>query len=482
MKKATQLSSLSLLITALFSQQVFADVPLTLEQYNQATNPEFKRTVVVQNLNSPHNLVWGGDNNLWLTEQTSGNIVRINPNTGAKKTIFTVPDMVYDEGAQYGLLGIALDPKFNQASHQFVYVSVSIKNPNATDPAFPNQMVIRRYTYDAKKDTLVNPVDIIKGLPCSRDHQSSRLVIGPDNKIYYTIGDQGSNQLTYLFKPNLAQKTPTKAEVSAKDWHKYAGKILRLNLDGSIPSDNPYFDGVQSHIYTIGHRNAQGLSFAPNGKLLQSEQSANSDDEINLIVKGGNYGWPYVAGYKDNNGYAYANFSAAKGDQSKIKDPALNGLKAPEGVPVTKESEWSDKNFIQPLKTLFTVGNDHNFNDPTCGEYAYVCWPTVAASSAYFYKGGKSAIPGWENSLLVTSLKRGVIFRIQLDDSISVTKGDAIPMFRSENRYRDIVASPNGNELFVITDNAGSVQKNDGTVTKTVANPGALIKFTYQPK
>ena len=76
------------------------------------------------------------------------------------------------------------------------------------------------------------------------------------------------------------------------------GKVLRLNLDGSIPKDNPSFNGVVSHIYTLGHRNPQGLAFAPNGKLLQSEQGPNSDDEINLVLKGGNYGWPNVAGYK----------------------------------------------------------------------------------------------------------------------------------------------------------------------------------------
>ncbi|WP_000375034.1 PQQ-dependent sugar dehydrogenase, partial [Acinetobacter baumannii] len=144
--------------------------------------------------------------------------------------------------------------------------------------------------------------------------------------------------------------------------------------------------------------------------------------------------------------------------------------------------EWTGKNFVPPLKTLYTVQDTYNYNDPTCGEMAYICWPTVAPSSAYVYTGGKKAIPGWENTLLVPSLKRGVIFRIKLDPTYSTTLDDAIPMFKSNNRYRDVIASPEGNTLYVLTDTAGNVQKDDGSVTHTLENPGSLIKFTYNGK
>ncbi|MFI7918945.1 PQQ-dependent sugar dehydrogenase, partial [Acinetobacter baumannii] len=102
----------------------------------------------------------------------------------------------------------------------------------------PNQTIIRRYTYNKTTDTFEKPIDLIAGLPSSKDHQSGRLVIGPDQKIYYTIGDQGRNQLAYLFLPNQAQHTPTQQELNSKDYHTYMGKVLRLNLDGSIPKDN----------------------------------------------------------------------------------------------------------------------------------------------------------------------------------------------------------------------------------------------------
>ena len=75
-----------------------------------------------------------------------------------------------------------------------------------------------------------------------------------------------------MFEPNYAQSLPTQQELKNKDFHAYSGKVLRLNLDGSIPRDNPSFNGVTSHVYTLGHRNPQGLAFAPNGKLLQAEQ------------------------------------------------------------------------------------------------------------------------------------------------------------------------------------------------------------------
>ncbi|RSR51261.1 quinoprotein glucose dehydrogenase, partial [Acinetobacter baumannii] len=179
-------------------------------------------------------------------------------------------EIVSDADGQNGLLGFAFHPDFKH--NPYIYISGTFKNPKSTDKELPNQTIIRRYTYNKTTDTFEKPIDLIAGLPSSKDHQSGRLVIGPDQKIYYTIGDQGRNQLAYLFLPNQAQHTPTQQELNSKDYHTYMGKVLRLNLDGSIPKDNPSFNGVVSHIYTLGHRNPQGLAFAPNGKLLQSEQ------------------------------------------------------------------------------------------------------------------------------------------------------------------------------------------------------------------
>ena len=99
---------------------------------------------------------------------------------------------------------------------------------------------------------------MLDNLPAGNDHISGRLVFGRDQKLYLTIGDQGYNQLALYCSPIHAQELPTSADVRAKSFQKYEGKILRVNLDGSVPADNPTLGGVRSHVYSYGHRNAQG--------------------------------------------------------------------------------------------------------------------------------------------------------------------------------------------------------------------------------
>lgn len=474
----TYLKFTSLFASFFVAQHTIADQPIALNDYVKATTPEFNRKVLVSDIKYPHAIVIA-DHQMWISER-SGQISRLDLKTNKIITSFQIPNVVYNQQGQDGLLGLAFDPRFNKYSHRYIYVSLSTANPNSKDKNFPNQTVVRRYTYNPKTNMLTDEKTLITGLPSSQDHQAQRLVIGPDQKLYLSIGDQGSNQFSYLTVPNLAQEIPSKSDIQAKNYQKYAGKILRLNLDGSIPKDNPYFNGVTSHIYSVGHRNPQGLSFTPRGVLLESEQGPNSDDEVNIIKKGGNYGWPYIAGYQDDSGYAFADYSKYKGDPAALKDLRQNGLKAVEGVPIYKESSWKITNFVMPLKTLFTVPSDYNYNDESCGSMQYICWPTVAPSSAYFYQGGKNAIPGWKNVLLVPSLKRGVIFKIQLDDKTqTVAKENSELLFRGQDRYRDVVASPDGSTIYALTDHAGNVQSDNGTATSDLKHPGAVIEFKY---
>ena len=92
-------------------------------------------------------------------------------------------------------------------------------------------------------------------------------------------------------------------QVTAQNWTAYEGKVLRMNSDGSIPDDNPMINGVQSHIFTYGHRNAQGIAMGSNGDLYIVEHGDKSDDELNHLQAGGNYGWPNIAGYQDDLTY-----------------------------------------------------------------------------------------------------------------------------------------------------------------------------------
>ena len=475
---------LSMMFAAIASSS-WADTPPVPGAPIKPTTEAFEMKVIASGLGHPHNMVLGPDGQLWLTELSALRIVRVDPATGKLGVLANVTEAVHSkdetgDDKQDGLLGIALHPDLLKGKgRDYVYVSLAYTSGQGGE--FPNRTAIRRYTYDAKSGKLVAPLDILKGLPSAHDHQSARLLFGPDGKLYYSIGDQGANQIEYLCRANEAQVLPTADEVKAGDWQHYKGKVLRLNVDGSIPADNPLIHGVRSHIYAWGIRNTQGMVFSPAGKLFATDQGPNADDELNLLLPGRNYGWPNVAGRKDDAGYAYANFSAAQGGCAGLKDPGRNGLQVPPGVPVAKESSWSDPDFVEPLKTFFTVGNDYDYTNPVCkdNDLYFICWPTVAPSSVTYYKGGRAGVPGWAHSLLITSLKRGLVFRVQLDPTDSVPVGDAQPMLRTQNRYREIVVSADGSTLYVATDPGHLGTTNAGNAAFKLENPGSILAFKY---
>ncbi len=229
------------------------------------------------------------------------------------------------------------------------------------------------------------------------------------------------------------------------------------------------------------------MVFSPGGKLFSVNQGPNSDDTLNLIVAAGNLGWPNVLGFRNDLTYAYANFSAAKGGCEGLRDPAQNGTEVPPQVPVSRQSEFNDPNYVAPLKTLFAADpQDLNaeFRNPACSEKGlhYICWPTIAPSAVAYYGGLKRGVPGWDHSLLISSLKRGVIYRVRLDPTESVTIGNAEPLFRSQNRYRDIVVAADGRTIYVATDTLGyGLATNDaGSAAFNFENPGSILAFVYK--
>jgi glucose/arabinose dehydrogenase len=135
-----------------------------------------------------------------------------------------------------------------------------------------------------------------------------------------------------------------------------------------------------------------------------------------------------------------------------------------------------------PVATMFTVPSDWNFSDPKCQGNDFVCWPTVAPSSieVYMPKPG-DGIPGWENSLIVTTLKRGSIYRIPLAADGKSLRGPIERFFQSENRFRDTATSPDRKTIYVATDNGGLAESSSGGTTTTMQNPGAILVFTYTP-
>jgi PQQ-dependent dehydrogenase (s-GDH family) len=432
----------------------------------------FTTSVIATNLSAPHNILYGPDGLLWITERIGKNITIIDPVSGTRVHTIPVPGVHQSQG-QDGLMGMAFDPNYNNTHH--IYVAYTYD----ADPsdALERLVKITRFTFDPVSGTINQPIDLISGLQGSIDHNSGRLTFGPDGKLYYTIGDQGKNQLSLYCLNIEAQTLPTAQEVADKNWTAYQGKVLRINPNGSIPQDNPVIDGVQSHIYTYGHRNPQGLAVGPNGDMYVSEHGPDSDDEVNRLISGGNYGWPYVAGYKDDNAYRYLNWSST-GKQCPNLDSNNVSEAIAAGASVSNESEFNATNFVPPVATFFTVDNNYNFSDHNCGKMAYICNPTVAPSSLKLYNS--DYIPGWNGTLLMTTLKSGTIYQLSVNENGTGLTHDPVPLFHSENRYRDLAFSPDGSTMYVITDSSGPAQTIEGGgATTDLWNPGSVLVFKF---
>jgi PQQ-dependent dehydrogenase (s-GDH family) len=443
---------------------------------------QFSKRVVVSGLGGPWEVTWGPDGKLWITERTAKRVTRIDPATGERSVAATISE-VSVPGGQDGLLGMALHPELLKGTgNDYVYVFYTYvdeaqgADPTIADPKSPYRYLygkVVRMTY--KDGALTAPMTVISGLPASNDHSAGRIKFGPDKKLYLTLGDQGNNQLGNSCLPVEAQRLPTQQELSAKKFASYVGKSLRMNLDGSVPNDNPKLNGVVSHVFTYGHRNPQGLDFAPDGKLYSSEHGPKTDDEVNLLKKGGNYGWPHVAGLKDNKAYEYARWAEASTPCAQLK---FSDLAIHPSVPREPESAFK-KPMVDPVATLFTVPTGFNFHDPACKGIDYICWPTVGVSSVEHYQYKGTGVPGWDRVLLAPALKRGSLYVVPLKADGKAASGYISRYFQSEDRYRDTAVSPDGKTIFIATDPSGLAESATGGTTTQMQNQGAILAFTY---
>lgn len=216
-----------------------------------------------------------------------------------------------------GTLGLALDPDFSAGS-SYVYLYYTTEQ---TDNR------ISRFTYQDKR--LVDEEILVDDIPGNTIHNGGRLRFGPNGKLYAGTGDADN--------PDLAQ-----------DIDSLAGKILRLEPNGAIPDDNPRSD---SYVYSMGHRNVQGLAWDEDGQLFASEHGPDARDEINLIEPGANYGWPETRGEIELD-------SRADAPVSNYRNPLLesgNDTWAPSGLEYysddTLPEEWRSKLLFTGLRS-----------------------------------------------------------------------------------------------------------------------------------
>ena len=223
---------------------------------------------IVTGLDVPWDIDASINNELWFTEQ-NGSVYHMDLKSTKRKKVLRVPDVLYKKS--YGLLGMAVHPK-----QPFVFLHYTFTN---SPDSLAQQIYSRLVRYTFKNDTLVEPKILLDNIPGNTYHNGSRIAIAPDNKLFLSLGDMGDS--------NRAQNDSV-----------ITGKILRLNLEGTIPEDNPI---AGSPIWSRGHRNVQGLALNKKGMLYSSEHGPNNDDEINLIEANGNYGWPDVQGFCDTD-------------------------------------------------------------------------------------------------------------------------------------------------------------------------------------
>ncbi len=218
-------------------------------------------TVAATGLTIPWDIAFAPDGSLLITER-GGTFKRLLETVLSDIAFNPVPP--FATGGEPGLLGMALDPAF--AVNGYLYLCYSY-----TDNGPLNR--ISRFTLQGNE--LIGELQLLNAIPGSSVHNGCRMAIGPDQMLYATMGDANDSN-------------------AAQDQNSLSGKIFRLELNGAIPADNP-FPG--SPVWTLGHRNPQGLAFHPdNGRLYSTEHGPASDDEINLIEEGNNYGWPTVMG------------------------------------------------------------------------------------------------------------------------------------------------------------------------------------------
>lgn len=326
---------------------------------------------LVTGLQVPWDIQWGPDDMIWCTTRP-GNVHRIDPATGSYTTILDI-DVFGGNGSEAGLLGMAFHPDWENTPKVYLVYCTGSGWSNAEE-----NLSVFNWNGTALVDE-----EVLLTVDAGGIHNGSRLLVLPDNTLLMTTGDVGDGG------------------DSSQDLNSLNGKTLRLNLDGSIPSDNPW---ANSYVYTWGHRNSQGLCLGENGIIYSSEHGQSNWDEFNIIEEGRNYGWPNVEG--ECGGSAEIAFC-------------------------------EEYNVMEPLRA----------------------WaPCIAVNGIEYYN--HPAIPSWNNSVLMSVLGglSGQYERLSIlhlsEDGLSVESED---QYFSEfnQRIRDVAINPNTGAVYLALNGPG---------------------------
>jgi aldose sugar dehydrogenase len=281
---------------------------------------------------------------------------------------------------QGGLLDVALDRQF--ATNRTLYLTLSVRG----DGGYGTVIVRAALSQDEQSLTEVKEIFRMNKFTRKGQHFGSRIAIDKDGSLFFGIGDRGEGE-------------------RAQDSRDHAGSILHINADGSIPASNPYRGGTGglAEIWSIGHRNPQGITFDPEGgKLLTVEHGARGGDEVNNPQPGKNYGWPVITFGKDYSGVEIGEGTAKEGLE-------------------------------QPL---------------------FYWDPSIAPGAIAVYRG--SMFPEWNGDLLIAALKYQLLARLDRDETGAVTNEERL--FDGEfGRIRDVIVASDGALIMVTDEEDGAV-------------------------
>ena len=333
----------------------------------------YKLQPIVEELEIPWGTVFLPDGSLLITEK-NGTLIQVSTNTtNTKDTITGLPE-IYQRG-QGGLMDIELHPDYEE--NGWIYFSYASEEGESKG----GHTAIGRAQLSG--NTLINFKVLYKGSPNTKNgrHFGSRIVFDNDNYLYFSIGDRGNR------------------DVNPQNIAKDGGKIYRLHDDGRVPKDNPFVgdNNAKKAIYSYGHRNPQGMILHPTGKIWIHEHGPRGGDEINIVQKGLNYGWPKIT-YGVN--YSGTNIT---------KNKSLPGLK-------------------QPL---------------------YYWIPSIAPSGMIFLEG--NIYPEWQESIFVGSLKFSYLERLKMKENKVILREK---IAADIGRVRDVFQDTQG-YLYIAVENKG---------------------------
>jgi glucose/arabinose dehydrogenase len=265
----------NILLVVIVAILILAGLIFLFIQPAPQTAQQGETTILAENLEVPWAMDFLPNGTMIFTERV-GRVNLLYENGDVVK----VADISVSQVSESGLLGVAVDPNFTENRYIYLYY---------THEGGVNR--ISRFVLDG---TLTGETVLLDDIPGGPIHNGGRLKFGPDGKLYATTGEAGVDSL-------------------AQDVNSTGGKILRLNPDGTVPSDNPF----GNYVYSYGNRDPQGITWNPaNGLLYASEHGSTMNDEINIITSEGNFGWPIVQGDENRSGYisptrVYTDFTLA---------------------------------------------------------------------------------------------------------------------------------------------------------------------------